>query len=100
MSSPASRSVFRSLTRKVLLPLLLIGGAVVTLAVWSIEHESREQLEQQLQQRAELLAGLVNYAAASVSLPGELQRIVIAAGAEPDVLEIVVVGGRPSRVMF
>lgn len=89
----------RSLKRKLLLPLLLVGVVIAILAVWGIQRQARKQLETQLQQRAELIAHLVNYAAESISRPGELQRIVAAIGADPDVLAIVVAGGEPARVL-
>jgi signal transduction histidine kinase/CheY-like chemotaxis protein/HPt (histidine-containing phosphotransfer) domain-containing protein len=87
------------LKRKLLLPLVLIGGAVAVLAVLGIHRESRRQLERQVRQRAELVANMVNYAAESVSRSGELQRLVTATGAESDLLEIVVAGGQPARVL-
>ena len=99
MSPPTGPTVFRSLKRKLLLPLLLIGGAVAVLAVVDFEHESRRQLEGKVRQRAELVANMVNYAAESVSRSGELQRLVTATGAESDLLEIVVAGGQPARVL-
>ena len=99
MSPPTGPAVFRSLKRKLLLPLLLIGGAVAVLAVVDFEHESRRQLEGKVRQRAELVANMVNYAAESVSRSGELQRLVTATGAESDLLEIVVAGGQPARVL-
>ena len=99
MSPPGGPTVFRSLKRKLLLPLLLIGGTVAALAVWGIQQESRRQLAGQVRQRAELVANMVNYAAESVSRSGELQRLVTATGAESDLLEIVVVGGQPTRVL-
>ena len=99
MSPPPRPTAFRSLKRKLLLPLVLIGGAVAVLAVLGIHRESRRQLERQVRQRAELVANVVNYAAESVARSGELQRLVTATGAESDVLEIVVVGGKPARVL-
>ncbi len=99
MSPPAGPTVFRSLKRKLLLPLLLIGGTVAVLAVLGIQQESRRQLEGQVRQRAELVADMVNYAAESIARPGELQRLVTATGAESDLLEIVVAGGQPTRVL-
>ncbi|MGB8168671.1 MAG: hypothetical protein WCF18_14335, partial [Chthoniobacteraceae bacterium] len=89
----------RSLKSKLLLPLLLTGIAIAALAIAGIERESRQYLEAQLQQRAELIAHMVNYAAESVSRPGELQRMVTAIGSERDVLDILVVGGVPSQVL-
>lgn len=99
MSPPPCPTAFRSLKRKLLLPLVLIGGAVAVLAVLGIHRESRRQLERQVRQRAELVANVVNYAAESVARTGELQRLVTATGAESDVLEIVVAGGKPARVL-
>ena len=89
----------RSLKSRLLLPLLLAGVAIAALAIWGIQRKERQQMEAQLQQRGELIAHLVNYAAESVSRTGELQRIVAAIGADPDVIDIVVAGGEPTRVL-
>jgi len=97
--SPAGPTAFRSLRRKLLLPMLVLGAAVVALAVWGIRREAHRQLADKVQQRATLVANMVNYAAESMTRPGELQRLVTATGAEPDILEIVVVGGQPARVL-
>ncbi len=98
MNSPAS-SVARSLKRKLLLPLLLIGAVVATATVWGIYANSQRQLAEKLRRRGELIANSVNYAAESMSRTGELQRFVAAIGAEEEVSLIVVVGGRPARVL-
>jgi len=85
----------RSLKRKLLLPLLLLGAGVAALVLWGIHHTSQQQLTDKLSQRAELVANMVNYATESISRPGELQRIVTAVGAEQEILDIVVAGGTP-----
>jgi PAS domain S-box-containing protein len=92
-------SAARSLRRKLLLPLLLIGVAFAAATVWGIYAKFHKQLAERLRQRAELIANSVNYAAESVSRPGELQRIVTTIGAEEEVSLIVVVGGHPARVL-
>jgi PAS domain S-box-containing protein len=98
MNNPAF-SVARSLRRKLLLPLLLIGAAFAAATVWSIYAQSQKRLAERLRQRTELIANLVNYAAENVSRSGELQNIVTAIGAEEGVNLIVVVGGHPARVL-
>jgi PAS domain S-box-containing protein len=92
-------SAARSLRRKLLLPLLLIGAAFAAATVWGIYAKSQKQLAERLRLRAETLANFVNYAAESVLHPGVLQRIVTALGAEEEVSFIVVVGGHPARVL-
>jgi PAS domain S-box-containing protein len=99
MSPPSPVADFRSLRRQLLLPLLLVGSLVAALAVLGIHLKFRKQLEVKLLERAELVANAVNYIAESISRPGELQRIVTALGADQDILDIVVVGGRPARVL-
>ncbi len=89
----------RSLKRKLLLPLLLLGAALAVVTVWGIHAEFQSQILERVRQRGELVANLLNYAAESVSRPGALQRIVAAIGADEEVDLIVVVGGRPSRVI-
>jgi PAS domain S-box-containing protein len=99
MSAPPDCPTERSLRRKLLLPLLLLGVVVAGFVIAALEQRSREQLSRDLQVRAELVGNMVNYAAESISSEGELQRIVSSIGAEKDVLEIVVVGGSPARVL-
>src|ERR1035437_1065039 len=98
MINPAF-SAARSLRRELLLPMLLISAAFAAATVWSIHAQSQKLLAEKLRQRAELIANLLNYAAESVSRPGELQRLVTAIGAEEEVSLIVVVGGHPARVL-
>ena len=88
-----------SLMRKMLLPLLLAGAAGAVAAIWMTERRTEQQLAEQLRQRAELAANMLNYAAEVISRPGELQRIVTAIGADRDILDIVVAGGHPARVL-
>ena len=92
-------SVARSLKRKLLVPLLLIGAALATATAWGIYAKFHNQLVSRVRMRAETVANSVNYAAESVSRPGELQRIVTAIGPEEEVNLIVVAGGRPARVL-
>ncbi len=91
--------VSRSLKRKLLLPLLLLGAALAAVTIWGIHVEFQKQMLERVRQRGELVANLVNYAAESVARPGELQRIVAAIGADEEVDLIVVVAGHPARVL-
>ncbi len=96
---PASVSTIHSLRRKLLLPLLLAGCAVAVFAIWRIQLVAQHEMGEKLRERAELVAHLVNSAAEGISRPGELQRLVCDVGAEREILDIVVVGGRPTRVL-
>lgn len=89
----------RSLRRKLLLPLLLIGASVASATVWSIYAKFQNELVGRMRTRAELAANAVSDAAGAVSRPGALQRVVTALGAEEEIGLIVVVGGRPARVL-
>jgi len=91
----------RSLKRKLLLPLplLLFGAAVAAVTVWGIHADFQKQMLERVRLHAQLVANFVNYAAESVSRPGELQRIVAAIGADDDIDLIVVVAGHPARVL-
>ena len=89
----------RSLKRKLLLPLCIVGGIIAALAIVAIHATSRQQLISKLRDRAELVANAVNYTAEALAEPGALQRIVTAIGAEREVTLIVVAGGEPSRVI-
>ncbi len=89
----------RSLKRKIILPLVCFGVIVSMLAVVGIAAKSRHQLTERARNRAELLANALNYVTESIQHSDELQRIVSAMGAEPDVTMIVVAGGTPARVI-
>ncbi len=91
--------VSRSLRRKLLLPLLLLGVVLAAATAWGIYAQFQNQMVGRVRMRAEMVAHAVNYAAESISTPGELQRLVTAIGAEEEVNQIVVVGGRPPRVL-
>ncbi|MSU64088.1 MAG: PAS domain S-box protein [Pedosphaera sp.] len=99
MSSTAPLPFARSLRGKLLLPLFLIGGIVAAMTVWGLQQRSTRQLRSNLQQRAELIAHMVNYAARTITDAGNLQQLVAALVAEPEVLEIIVVGGSPTLVL-
>ncbi|MFZ2651015.1 MAG: ATP-binding protein, partial [Burkholderiaceae bacterium] len=99
MNDAAPAPADKSLKRKLLLPMLLAGALVGVIAIWTIEQRAQRHLVEELHQRAELAANMVNYAAGSVSRAGELQRIVAAIGAEREIVDIVVAGGRPARVL-
>jgi PAS domain S-box-containing protein len=99
MTAPPPPAVRRSLRRKLLLPLALLAVTAAIAIVAGIRLRSQRQFTRELEQRGELVAHFVNYAAEIVSRPGELQRIVTALGADTDILEIVVAGDDPARVL-
>ncbi|MET0390262.1 MAG: response regulator [Polyangiales bacterium] len=88
-----------SLKRKLLLPSLLLAAAIAGAGLWAIYADTERQFSAGLQERAQLIASMTNYAAEGLPRAGELQRIVAAMGADRDVLDIVVVGGSPARVL-
>ncbi len=94
-----TRRPAHSLRQKLIGPFLAAAGLVSLVAVWDIRGEYTSRLEWAISQRAELLASMLNYSAEAITRPRDLQRIVAAAGAEPDVVDIVVVAGTPARVV-
>lgn len=96
---PDSIRHWRSLRLSVLTPLLLLGlFAAVVMSVF-IGYQAQQQARIQLDERGQLIARNINYAAEGVSRSGELQRIVSAIGAERDITLIVVIAGTPARVI-
>ncbi len=89
----------RSIRRKLLGPLLAAGLLASVASVIVIREDFSRTLMLRLRQRAELIADMVNHTAESISRPGELQRVVAAVGAEPEVNLILVVAGQPARVI-
>ncbi|MBI5505918.1 MAG: response regulator [Deltaproteobacteria bacterium] len=95
----APTPVARSLRRKILQPLIVVGVALSLAGVWGTYVVSRNLVISKVRLRAELLANSLNYAAESISRQGELQRVVTALGAEKEVSLIIVAGGHPARIM-
>lgn len=78
----------------------LAAGLLITLAVAvGIYFHTESEIQEDLYNRAEVMAHGINYAAEVITYSGELQRIVTSIGAERDVLNILVVGGTRSRVI-
>ncbi len=95
---PVGHSV-RSLRVKLMAPVGLACLIMVALAYAGATWLGREQAYQRLQQRAETAARTVTYAAETLRSEHDLQRLVNSMGAEPDITQIVAVGGSPARVI-
>ncbi len=89
----------RSIRRKLLGPMLAAGLLASVASVIAIRENFSRELMLRLRQRAELIADMINHTAESISRPGELQRVVAAVGAEPEINLILVVAGQPARVI-
>lgn len=90
---------FRSLQRKLLLPLLLLSCAIAVIILWSIYWATQHELADKLRLRATFVVNMLNSAAENISNRSELQQIVAGLGSERDILEIVIAGGVPPRVI-
>ncbi|MCX5691439.1 MAG: PAS domain-containing protein, partial [Planctomycetota bacterium] len=90
---------FRSLGTKILAPLSLGCALWVLLAYWATSQIGSHQARLLLHQRAETTARAVNYAAETIDVGPELQRMVNSLGGERDVSLVVVVAGDPSIVI-
>jgi PAS domain S-box-containing protein len=99
MLEPSADSKYSPLRRKLVLPLLWSGALIAFAMSLAIYYPAQRQLQSELHQRAEVIAHSINYAAEVLTYSGELQRIVTSIGAESDLLDIVVIGGHPSRVL-
>jgi signal transduction histidine kinase/CheY-like chemotaxis protein len=89
----------RSLSRKITLPLVLVGTCLAALGVVGIYSVVNSQLESRLRLRAQTIAQSIAYAAENIDREGELQRIVSATGAEREVSLLLVAGGRSHEVI-
>jgi PAS domain S-box-containing protein len=89
----------RSLRCKLAIPLLGSGILLAAIALMAMQYHAEKQLENALLSRAKLIASMIDFSVSSVSRNGDLQRIVSAIGAEPDINDIVVIGGTPLRVI-
>ncbi|MEI6716091.1 MAG: hypothetical protein WCO60_20260, partial [Verrucomicrobiota bacterium] len=88
-----------SINREFALPLLLAGVLGGACAFLMIPERSEQIAVQKLEERAQLLANTLGVAAEIISVPGNLQRVVASAGADPGVLEILVAAGSPNRIV-
>jgi PAS domain S-box-containing protein len=89
----------RSLSRKITLPLVLVGTCLAALGVAGIYAIVSSHLEARLRLRAQTIAQSIAYAAENIDREGELQRIVSATGAEREVSLLLVSGGYPNAVV-
>lgn len=88
-----------SLRFKLLVPMAVIGLLVTAGSTWKAHLFYQKTLTEKALKRAELLAHAVENVAEALSVPGELQRIVTAFGAEDDVTRILLVSEHPARVI-
>ena len=89
----------RSLSRKLTLPLVLVGVGLAGLGAAGIYEAVRTQMEGQLRQRAATIAQSISFAAENLERAGELQRIVSATGAEREIELVLVAGGHEQRII-
>ena len=80
----------RSLSRKVTLPLVVVGTCLAALGVAGIYTVVNSQLESRLRLRAQTIAQAIAYAAENIERHGELPRIVRATGAEREIALLLV----------
>jgi diguanylate cyclase (GGDEF)-like protein/PAS domain S-box-containing protein len=82
-----------------LITLAILVSIVALLSVAFIHREIRNRTHESLRQRALFVANVVANEAELVTSDSELQRLVSALSAEADIVEIVVTGGEPLRVL-
>ncbi len=99
MNAPHSQAQGISLSRKVTLPLLAVGAAMIVIGTIVIYLLVKSQFMDHLSERARTVAQSIGYAAETFDRPGELQRIVSATGADREVPFIVVAGGSNHRII-
>ncbi len=94
----------RSLRYELIVPIFLVGALAAGSAVYFTQRSFLAQAREQSLLRAEALVHSINYAAESLRDPADLQRFVMALGAESDVEMVIVAGGasspeEPARVI-
>ena len=89
----------RSLSRKITLPLILVGTCLAGLGVVGIYAVVSSQLEAQLHLRAKTIVQGIAYAAENLERTGELQRIVSATSAERETALLLVAGGNTHTIV-
>ena len=98
-SIPALSTKFYSLQWKLLIPLLLLGAVILPSLNWVFNHIVTGKLQNLELYRAEQLINSIRQAAEMATSPEQLQRLVSALGAEPDVKLIVLMGKEPAKVI-
>jgi diguanylate cyclase (GGDEF)-like protein/PAS domain S-box-containing protein len=97
--SDGNHSSFRSLNKKILMPLTAIAVFTAILSVLAIRISVERAAMESLYERGLLLANTIANAAELVTNRHELQRLVSALGAEAEISDIVLTGGTPHRVI-
>lgn len=87
-----------SLTVKLTVPVVAIVALVGIAASWQTSRVYTDTLRQESEKRGETIFRAIEYSASVTDTPG-LRRAVSALGADPEVAEIVVMAGRPARVV-
>ena len=88
-----------SLLRALVVPIALISIAAMALLGFSEYRTLQSRLDRTVAERAETIANMIAYAAETVGERGEVHRIVSAAGAEREVRQILMVAGKPVRIV-
>ncbi len=88
-----------SLLRALVVPIALISVAAMALLGYSEHLTLQSRLDRTIAERAETIANMIGYAAETVGERGEVHRIVSAAGAEREIRQILVIAGRPARIV-
>ncbi len=90
---------YRSLGFKLMVPLLLAGSLLAGLVAWLNHRVVERRLEEDGVKRGLSVAHAVALAAANSSHAADLQRFILALGAEPEIDRIVLASGTPPRII-
>lgn len=88
-----------SLSRKIMLPLTLLwlaSGGVILLLSW---RSGENQLEQRLEERAQIILSSVQITAETVSRISDLRRMVMSMGGKRGVNNLLIVAGEPPTII-
>jgi signal transduction histidine kinase/CheY-like chemotaxis protein len=99
MTMPALTSTSQRLKWQLLLPLVVLWLVLGGLGLQLLTQVIREQLQQQVLERARTLAQSTQYAAESASHLAGVQRFVSSLGADSQVERIIIVSGEPATII-
>ena len=99
MTSPAPTPHRRSLRRKVLTPVVLLGGLVLLLILYGAFYVVNEQVQYRLEGRANTISSALSSVSGHLGKIEELQAVVCAMAAEPGIENVSVVAGEDGRVI-
>ncbi len=99
MTSPAPHPQRKSLRRKVLTPVVLLGIGVLLLIFYGAFYVVNAQVQYRLEDRANTISSALSSVSGHLDKLSDLQAVVCSMAAEPGIENVAVVAGNDGRVI-